>query len=67
MANAKLKAGWHLINRLGVNSANQMESVVVPFIRFCYGNPPSPASAAEGANSPGAAREVLISSDSFLS
>ena len=41
LANAKMKTWWHLINRLGAESASQMESVVVPFIRFCYGNPPS--------------------------
>lgn len=67
LANAKLKTWWHLINRLGVDSASQMDSVVVPFIRFCYGNPPPSPSGSPGkaaatpAKSPDAAADAAKS------
>ena len=51
LADAKLKTWWHLINRLGADSASQMESVVVPFIRFCYGNPASSSSSSSSSPS----------------
>ena len=60
LANAKLKTWWHLINRLEANSVSQMESVVMPFIRFCYGNPPSSASCS---SSPGKAATAAKSPD----
>ena len=52
LANAKLKTWWHLINRLGADAAGQMDSVVVPFIRFCYGNPASSSSSSSSPSKP---------------